>query len=62
MFAWLNDDTAVPGTSLKQSLHEWKVVLALYTSALQGKPIEMDGFEPDIHLMHQLESTLKKTK
>jgi len=38
------------------------VVLALYTSALQGKPIEMDGFEPDIHLMFQLESALKKAK
>jgi predicted dehydrogenase len=62
MFTWLNDDDAVPGTSLKQSLYEWKVVLALYTSALQGKPIEMDGFEPDIHLMFQLESALKKTK
>jgi predicted dehydrogenase len=59
MFAWLEDDTQVPGTSLKHSLHEWKVVLSLYTSALERRPIDMDGFEPDIHLFHELEKALR---
>jgi hypothetical protein len=35
------------------------VVLALYTSALERRPVEMDSFEPDAHLFHELESALK---
>ncbi len=46
MFAWLEDERQVPGTSLKQSLHEWAVVLALYQSTLERRPVEMDGFDP----------------
>jgi predicted dehydrogenase len=59
MLAWLKDSTQEPGTSLRHSLHEWKVVLALYTSALECRPVEMDSFEPDAHLFHELESALK---
>lgn len=59
MFAWLKDSTQEPGTSLRHSLHEWKVVLALYTSALERRPVEMSSFEPDPNLFHSLESELK---
>lgn len=61
MFAWLEDDTCVPGTNLKQSLHEWKVVLALYASSLYRKPIEIDTFDPPSDLFDKLISTLKNT-
>ena len=30
MFDWLEDERRAPGTNLRQSLHEWAVVLALY--------------------------------
>jgi len=59
MFAWLEDDTRVPGTNLKQSLHEWKVVLALYASALYRKPIDIASFDPPLDLFDQLISVLK---
>ena len=62
MFAWQKDSDQEPGTSLRHSLHEWKVVLALYTSALERKPVEMGSFEPDINLFHTLESVLKSWK
>lgn len=58
MFDWLTDDTRAPGTSLDQSLHEWKVVLALYTSALQRRPVDLEGFEPDDRLFHDLAAAL----
>jgi predicted dehydrogenase len=61
MFAWFEDDTRVPGTNLKQSLHEWKVVLALYASALYRKPIDIAEFNPPHDLFAQLISTLKNT-
>ena len=48
MFDWLEDDAKIPGTNLEASLHEWAVVLALYQSALERKPIKMAGFaSPD---------------
>ena len=59
MFAWLDDDSCVPGTNLKQSLHEWKVVLALYASALYRKPIEINNFNPPHDLFDQLLTVLK---
>lgn len=48
MFGWLAGDKtgSAPGTSLKQSLHEWAVVLALYQSALERRPIDMADFDP----------------
>jgi hypothetical protein len=58
MFTWLKNDTIVPGTSLEHSLHEWKVVLALYTSALERRPIEVELFEPDPNLFHALSQAL----
>jgi predicted dehydrogenase len=58
MFDWLEDDRKVPGTSLEQSLHEWKVVLAVYTSALLREPVNLDSFEPEDDLFHALEAAL----
>ncbi len=46
MFRWLEDDSAAPGTNLRQSLHEWAVVLALYQSAIERRPVEMRSFNP----------------
>lgn len=46
MFDWRQDAARAPGTSLKQSLHEWAVVLALYQSALERRPVDLDGFAP----------------
>lgn len=46
MFDWLEDDQKVPGTSFKQSLHEWQVVLAMYQSALERRPVDMKDFDP----------------
>jgi predicted dehydrogenase len=59
MFAWLEDENRVPGTNLKQSLHEWKVVLALYASALYRTPIDIADFVPPHDLFDQLIRTLK---
>jgi predicted dehydrogenase len=46
MFDWLEDEHKTPGTSFKQSLHEWEVVLAMYQSAVEHRPVELAGFEP----------------
>ena len=46
MFDWLEDGSCVPGTGLKQSLHEWQVVLGMYQSTLEGCPVDLAGFEP----------------
>lgn len=55
---WLADDAREPGTSLRESLHEWKTVLALYASALERRPIELAGFEPDNDLFARLGGAL----
>ena len=57
MFWWLEDGIE-PGTSLEQSLHEWQVVLALYASALERRPIELADFEPSDDLVQTLTQTL----
>ena len=58
VMAWGADEALVPGTSLRQSLHEWKVVLAVYTSAIEHRPIEIASFEPDDRLFTSLAHTL----
>jgi predicted dehydrogenase len=48
MFDWLGDEGKEPGTSLSQSLHEWEVVLGVYLSALERRPVEIGSTEfPD---------------
>lgn len=56
---WLEDDAALPGTNLNQSLHEFKTVLALYASALQRRPVDLASFEPDDDLFEQLAAALR---
>jgi predicted dehydrogenase len=58
MFDWLGDSGCEPGTSLRQSLHEWAVVLAVYQSALERKPIMLDGFDPAPDLVNRLETAV----
>ena len=55
---WLEDEAALPGTDLNQSLHEFQTVLALYASALQRRPVELASFEPDDDLFEQLTAAL----
>jgi predicted dehydrogenase len=58
MLNWLENPQQAPGTNLEISLHEWQVVLAMYTSALEHRPIDLAGFEPDDELFHHLEKQL----
>jgi predicted dehydrogenase len=51
MLEWLANPAKKPGTNLKQSLHEWAVVLALYQSSVEGRPIDMKGFNPPDNLI-----------
>jgi len=53
MFLWLEDDSKIPGTNLRQSLHEWAVVLALYQSSLERMPVEMKDFNPPDDIIEQ---------
>ncbi len=53
MFRWREDERQRPGTNLRQSLHEWAVVLALYQSALEHRPIDMRGFNPPDNLVER---------
>jgi predicted dehydrogenase len=56
MFGWLEDDNNPPGTNLKTSLHEWAVVLALYQSALEHRPVSLDGFDPSEDLIERIKA------
>ncbi len=58
MFRWLETGEA-PGTDLKRSLHEWKVVLALYASALWRRPVDLAGFDPPDTLFEDLTRALR---
>ncbi|HUU31478.1 MAG TPA: Gfo/Idh/MocA family oxidoreductase [Phycisphaerae bacterium] len=58
MFDWIEDDRKVPGTSLAQSLHEWKAVLALYASAVGRRPVELGSFDPPPDLFDRLAKAL----
>ena len=54
MIDWHEMETKPSGTNLKQSLHEWSVVLALYLSAVERRPIEMAEFDPPDDLFDRL--------
>ena len=58
MFDWLEDDGKPAGTNFKQSLHEWAVVLALYASTVERRPIELAGFDPPEDLFDRLATVL----
>ena len=57
MFEWLEHEDREPGTSLRQSLHEWAVVLAVYQSAVERRPISLDGFAPPDDLIERYRAT-----
>ncbi len=57
MFDWLEDERRAPGTNLRQSLHEWAVVLALYQSALERRPVELADFDPPDDLVERFRAT-----
>jgi len=57
MFDWLEDARRAPGTNLRQSLHEWAVVLALYQSALERRPVELADFDPPDDLVERFRSS-----
>jgi predicted dehydrogenase len=59
MLDWIEDDRKPAGTNLKQSLHEWEVVLALYASAVWRRPVDLAGFNPPDDLFEQLGRVLK---
>jgi predicted dehydrogenase len=59
MFDWIEDDANPAGTNLKQSLHEWEVVLALYASAVWRRPVDLAGFNPPEDLFQQLAEVLR---
>ena len=46
-----------PGTSLRQSLHEWAVVLAVYQSAVERRPISLMDFAPPDDLVDRYRAT-----
>lgn len=58
MFGWIEDETKIPGSNFKQSLHEWEVILALYASSLERKPIKLEKFDPPIDLFDRLKAAL----
>ncbi|MCD6408584.1 Gfo/Idh/MocA family oxidoreductase [bacterium] len=53
MFNWLKTGIS-PGTSLKDSLMEWKSILAVYQSALEGRPIRLSKFNPSEDLIERI--------
>lgn len=56
---WIDGGAKIPGSNFKQSLHEWKVVLALYSSALERRPIKLDDFDPPADLFERLREALR---
>ena len=58
MFTWVEDDSKPVGTNFRQSLHEWKTVLALYYSSLIRKPVDIQEFDPPEDLFDRLRDAL----
>lgn len=58
VFDWYEKDEPC-GTSLEQSLHEFKVILALYGSSLYRKPIDMHSYEPTNAVFEKLKTALR---
>jgi len=59
MLHWGSHPTDAPSTELGRSLHEWKVVLALYASALIREPVALAAFDPDDDLVQDIERVLR---
>jgi predicted dehydrogenase len=52
VFDWLDDDAAVAPTNLKTSLDEWEVILGIYLSAVEGRPVSLPC-EPPLDLLER---------
>ncbi len=57
MFDWLEDDSKPAGTNLERALHQWNVVLGLYTSSALGKVIDIP-FDPPQDIFLRLAEAL----
>ena len=60
MLAWGHDPGQAPSTELRRSLHEWKVVLALYASALTREEVVVSTWDPDVSLVEDLRAVLRR--
>lgn len=56
MWHWQGHPDDPPSTNLRRSLDEWKVVLAVYYSALVRRPVRLSEFEPDDGLLAEFEA------
>ncbi|MCZ6635207.1 MAG: Gfo/Idh/MocA family oxidoreductase [bacterium] len=52
MFDWLEDDSKVHPTNLKQSLAEFNLLLGIYQSGSERKPIDLPFDPPDNMIQH----------
>ena len=59
MLEWIENDDAPTGTNFRQSLHEWKTVLALYYSSLARIPVDVASFDPPEDLFDRLKEALR---
>jgi predicted dehydrogenase len=58
MLHWRDHPEDPPSTNLDRALHEWRVVLALYESALTRRAVLLEGYRPPPGLMDELRRTL----
>ena len=58
MFDWMEDEAKPVGTNLKRALAQWNVILGLYASAVEHRPVDLP-FEPADGLWEALGETLK---
>jgi len=57
MFDWLEDDSKSVGTNLERALHQWNVVLGLYTSSVLREVIDIP-FDPPEDIFLRLAEVL----
>lgn len=58
LVAWARGEGPEIGTSLANALRQWKVILALYDSALRRQPVTVAEFNPSRSLVDDLRSEL----
>ncbi len=57
MFDWLEDERRPVGTNLKRALAQWNVILGLYASAVERRPVDLP-FDPADDLWERLGESL----
>lgn len=58
---WARGEGPEVGTALDRALDQWKVILAIYASAITRHPIVLTDFTPDPGLIDRLHLTLDET-